>query len=345
MSKLNAFLQRDISVLGRQKQKKLSLVRQRKVIELFNNLFASGFHLGEIVDFLKRSQLLADQYTQVLSNGLLAGKPFSSLLGDLRFSDAVVTQVALAEVHGNTSLSLSHIQSYLENVSKVRKKLIEVATYPIILLAFLLLIMLGLKNYLLPQLEEGNVATILIQHLPTICLSFCGLFFLAVLGGLIWYRRTNKIKAFSRLVALPFFGKLIQTYLTAYYAREWGSLIGQGLDMPQIVGLMQDQKSQLFREIGEDLERSLSDGYSFHSHIQTYGFFKRELSLMIEYGQVKSKLGSELSVYATECWEEFFTRVNRAMQLIQPLVFLFVALMVVLIYAAMLLPIYQNMEL
>ena len=26
---------------------------------------------------------------------------------------------------------------------------------------------------------------------------------------------------------------------------------------------------------------------------------------MIEYGQVKSKLGSELSVYATECWEEF----------------------------------------
>lgn len=114
----------------------------------------------------------------------------------------------------------------------------------------------------------------MIQHLPTIFLSFCGLFFLAVLGGLIWYHRTNKIKAFSRLVALPFFGKLIQTYLTAYYAREWGSLIGQGLDMPQIVGLMQDQKSQLFREIGEDLERSLSDGYSFHSHIQTYGFFQ-----------------------------------------------------------------------
>ncbi|QLL50490.1 type II secretion system F family protein [Streptococcus suis] len=285
-----AFLQQDISVLGRQKQKKLPLVRQRKVIELFNNLFASGFHLGEIVDFLKRSQLLADLYTQVLSDGLLAGKPFSSLLADLRFSDAVVTQVALAEVHGNTSLSLSHIQSYLENVSKVRKKLIEVATYPIILLGFLFLIMLGLKNYLLPQLEEGNAATMLINHLPTIFLSLCGLSLVAVLAGMVWFRKTNKIKAFSRLAALPFFGKLIQIYLTAYYAREWGSLI-------------------------------------------------------VEYGQVKSKLGGELTVYAAECWEDFFSRVNRAMQLIQPLVFLFVALMVVLIYAAMLLPIYQNMEL
>ncbi|MCO8235670.1 MULTISPECIES: competence type IV pilus assembly protein ComGB [Streptococcus] len=345
MSKLIAFLQQDISVLGRQKQKKLPLARQRKVIELFNNLFASGFHLGEIVDFLKRSQLLADPYTQVLSDGLLAGEPFSSLLADLQFSDAVVTQVALAEVHGNTSLSLSHIQSYLENVSKVHKKLIEVATYPIILLGFLLLIMLGLKNYLLPQLEEGNAATMLINHLPTIFLSLCGLSLVAVLAGLVWFRKTNKIKVFSCLAALPFFGKLIQTYLTAYYAREWGSLIGQGLDLPQIVGLMQEQQSQLFREIGQDLEQSLSNGQSFHEHIKAYAFFKRELSLIVEYGQVKSKLGSELTVYAAECWEDFFSRVNRAMQLIQPLVFLFVALMVVLIYAAMLLPIYQNMEL
>ncbi|HFI0274264.1 TPA: competence type IV pilus assembly protein ComGB [Streptococcus suis] len=344
MNRLIAFLQQDISVLGRRRLKKLSLERQRKVIELFNNLFASGFHLGEIVDFLRRSQLLADQYTQILSDGLVAGKPFSSLLADLAFSDTVVTQVSLAEIHGNTSLSLQHIETYLSNLSKVRKKLIEVATYPVILLGFLVLIMLGLKNYLLPQLEEGNAATMLINHLPTIFLGLVLTILLCTLAGYIWYRRTAKITVFSRLSALPFFGKLIQTYLTAYYAREWGSLIGQGLDMQQVVRLMQEQQSQLFVEIGRDMAEALGNGQSFDQHIRSYPFFKRELSLIVEYGQVKSKLGSELAVYANECWEEFFSRVNRAMQLIQPLVFLFVALVVVLIYAAMLLPIYQNME-
>ncbi len=288
--------------------------------------------------------MLADSYTDVLQAGLLAGKPFSSLLADLNFSDSVVTQVALSEVHGNTGLSLSHIQSYLENVSKIRKKLIEVATYPVILLGFLILIMLGLKNYLLPQLEEGNLATSLINHLPTIFLVGVGLVLLGIVLGMTWYKRTSKLKVFTLLTALPFFGKLIRTYLTAYYAREWGSLIGQGLDLPQIVGLMQEQPSQLFRELGQDLEGALSNGQDFHDRIQSYPFFKRELSLIVEYGQVKSKLGSELAVYAEECWEDFFSRVNRAMQLIQPLVFLFVALIVVLIYAAMLLPIYQNME-
>ena len=50
---------------------------------------------------------------------------------------------------------------------------------------------------------------------------------------------------------------------------------------------------------------------------------------MIEYGEVKSKLGSELEVYAEKTWEEFFLRINRAMNFIQPLVFIFVALVIV----------------
>lgn len=41
---------------------------------------------------------------------------------------------------------------------------------------------------------------------------------------------------------------------------------------------------------------------------------------------------------------DIFKRVHQAMNVIQPLVFVFVALMIVLLYAAMLLPIYQNME-
>lgn len=39
-----------------------------------------------------------------------------------------------------------------------------------------------------------------------------------------------------------------------------------------------------------------------------------------------------------------FTKLARATQLIQPVIFIFVALIIVMIYAAMLLPMYQNME-
>ncbi len=304
----------------------------------------SGFTLTEIVDFLERSHLLAQYYTQEMRSSLLAGENLASMMGRLGFSDDVVTQLALADIHGNTQGSLLKIESYLANLMTVKRKLLEVASYPIILLTFLILIMLGLRNYLLPQLEGTNLATRIINHFPMVFLT--GVLVLAlVILLLTWLqRRSRKISWYSHLAKLPLLGRFAKLYLTAYYAREWGNLIGQGVEMSQIVQLMQKQKSQLFQELGREMEDALLAGQEFHNKVLDYPFFLRELSLIIEYGQVKAKLGSELEVYAQETWDAFFSRVNRATQLIQPLVFILVALVIVMIYAAMLLPMYHNME-
>lgn len=266
------------------------------------------------------------------------------MMAGIGFSDAVTTQLSLAELHGNLALSLEKIGAYLENMRKVKKKLIEVSTYPLILLGFLVLIMLGLRNYLLPQMDAQNIGTQLISSFPQLFLVLGAGLVTFFLLGFLYYRKSGKINVFRTLSHLPFGKGMIQAYLTAYYAREWGNLIGQGLELSQIFSMMQDQKSQLFQEIGRDLALSLDRGQSFSETVRGYPFFKKELPLMIEYGEVKSKLGSELEIYAEKTWEDFFRRVHKAMNVIQPLVFVFVALVIVLLYAAMLLPIYQNME-
>ena len=212
------------------------------------------------------------------------------------------------------------------------------------LLGFLVLIMMGLRNYLLPQLSSQNFATQLIGHLPTIFLLTV-LMLLGLTGAIyLVFKGQKRIPVYSFLARFPFIGSFVRIYLTAYYAREWGNMIGQGLELSQIFQIMQEQRSVLFQEIGQDLGQALQNGQEFSDKIASYPFFKKELSLIIEYGEVKSKLGSELEIYALKTWEEFFSRVNRTMNLIQPLVFVFVALMIVLLYAAMLLPLYQNME-
>ena len=68
--------------------------------------------------------------------GLAQGKSFSEMMGHLGFSSAIVTQLSLAEVHGNLHLSLGKIEEYLDNLAKVKKKLIEVATYPLYFACF-----------------------------------------------------------------------------------------------------------------------------------------------------------------------------------------------------------------
>ena len=44
----------------------------------------------------------------------------------------------------------------------------------------------------------------------------------------------------------PFIGQTVRLYMTAYYAREWGNLLGQGIDLLDLVALMKEQKSKLF---------------------------------------------------------------------------------------------------
>ena len=83
-------------------------------------------------------------------------------------------------------------------------------------------------------------------------------------------------------------------------------MISQGMELTQIFQMMQEQGSQLFKEIGQDLAQALQNGQEFSQTIGTYPFFRKELSLIIEYGEVKSKLGSELEIYAEKTWEAFF---------------------------------------
>ena len=87
--------------------KKLSTPKQKKIIELFYNLFSSGFHLAEIVDFLRRSALLEEVYVTEMRAGLSAGQSFSEIVSRLGFSDSVVTQLSLSEYFLHISIASS----------------------------------------------------------------------------------------------------------------------------------------------------------------------------------------------------------------------------------------------
>lgn len=318
------------------------------MIQLFKQLLTAGFTLTEIVAFLERSQLLKETIIQQMKDSLLRGERMDQMFAAIGFSDNIVTQLALADKHGDLLGSLAKIEIYMKRLAKVRRKLMEVATYPVLLLGFLVLIMLGLKNYLLPQLLEAegqsNWAVQVVQIFPQL---FLGSLLVSLVIGIllfIWIRRQPALKLYKYLSRLPFVGQNVKLYLTAYYAREWGNLLGQGIDLLDLVVLMQEQKAKLFCEIGADLEQALMIGQGLPERVATYPFFNKELSLIIAYGEANARLGQELEVYAEEVWQAFFSRLNKATTFVQPLIFIVVAVVIVMIYAAMLLPMYQNME-
>lgn len=58
---------------------------------------------------------------------------------------------------------------------------------------------------------------------------------------------------FTFLVKLPLIHSFIRLYLTAYFAREWGNLIAQGVELRQIINLMKKQKVEFFQKLARIL--------------------------------------------------------------------------------------------
>lgn len=89
----------------------------------------------------------------------------------------------------------------------------------------------------------------------------------------LWVKRQSALVFYRRMAKIPFIGQTVRLYTTAYYAREWGNLLGQGVDLLDLVALMQEQKSKLFRELGADLEEALMLGQSFPERIASHPLF------------------------------------------------------------------------
>lgn len=322
----------------------MGLQQELKIIQLFHNLFATGFHLGEALDFLDHSGLLAKELVDRMRKGMRSGQSFSSILGQLGFSGTVVSQLALAELHGNMLDSLAQLEGHLQSLIQVRRKLVAVGTYPLLLLGFLMLIILGLRSYVLPEIDQSNQWTRLVEIFPLCFVALLVCLGLGLGGLVLLYRQQKRLEFFRMLVTCPGLRGFVQAYLSASLAREWACLFGQGLALAEIVELMRRQESVFLAELGADLDQALNGGVSLAQQIRTYPFLRKELALMIEYGEFKSRLGQELALYSRKTWEDFFHRLFRLMDLIQPCVFVLVAFLILLLYAAMLLPIYQNLE-
>lgn len=335
-------MNQDISLNKKFKQKKLSTKKQYQLVQLLHNLTSSGFNLTEVVAFLDKGNILEDCFLMVIKTSLLGGNSLAYMIEQLGYPDSIVTQISLADIHGNTSGCLEKVVYYLEHMTQVKKKTIEVITYPIILMCFLIAIMFGLRQYLLPQMEQNSYLTHFISYFPLLCLVF--LISLGIMTFLlvIRWRRKSQLQQLKQFSRIPILKEFIRLYTTAYFASEWGNLMEQGLELSSIVNIMSSEKSLLVREIGQEMKLHFLEGGVLHEKVLDYPFFQKELSLMIEYGDIKAKLGQELEIYAKLIWERFFSKLLQATQLIQPIIFLIVALIIVLIYAAMLLPMYHS---
>jgi competence protein ComGB len=225
-------------------------------------------------------------------------------------------------------------------------------------LSFFLMIMLSVFNLiLLPQFEmmysslRSTAPPLTEQILVAIKLLpyFIYIIFLIVITGfslyIFYFRKLPPTQKVKIMIRIP----LMETFLilkhSHYFSAQLSGLLHGGLSVHEALTIMMKQKYHpFFQYEAARIERQLIAGEPLQSIIDKSGYYEKELSYIITHGQANGNLANELGDYSELIIEKVEQKIKRMLFVIQPILFTCLGVIVILMYLAMIMPMFQMMN-
>ncbi|HDR4436423.1 competence protein ComG [Bacillus thuringiensis serovar brasilensis] len=335
-----------------------SLSDQVILLKRLGELLEKGYSLLQALEFL-RFQLPLEKKVQLqrMIDGLKDGKSLHDSFHQLKFHQEMLSYLFYAEQHGDISFALQQGSALLYKKDKYRKDMIKIMQYPMFLVIFLIIMILIFNRILLPQVDMvyssfGSTAPLFteqilstIKLLPYLIIST--LFIIMIVFGvyIVYFRKLPHMKQVKIILRIP----LVKTFLilkhSHYFATQLSDLLHGGLSVLEALTIMMEQKYHPFfqYEAGR-IERQLIAGEPLQSIIAKSGYYEEELSYIITHGQANGNLAIELGDYSDLIMEKMEQKMKRMLVIIQPILFTCIGGIVVLMYLAMIMPMFQMMN-
>ncbi|MDD5165920.1 MAG: type II secretion system F family protein [Candidatus Omnitrophica bacterium] len=275
------------------------------------------------------------------------------------FSDLWVNIVESGEASGSLAVVLNRLASYLERNASFRRKIISALIYPLILLAAGTGALLFLTIKIIPtfaQLFEGFKMKLPFLTLVLIRVSFfIRNYFLILVGivliGLFLLKRfistPNGRRKFEKLkFNLPLFGDFFRVLIIERFSSEMSTLVESGVPILYSLEITEHSVDNLIMaDIVRKIKEDVREGKSLSRALERYGFFDPMVVQMISIGEEIGELSNmfkRLNVFYQEYVETFLTRFTA---LFEPIMLLFMALVIGTMVIGMFLPIFQIAQL
>lgn len=332
-------------------QNKLKIEVQVKFMKMLSELLDEGFSMKDALDFLTLIFDPDKRWIPLIKQRLEAGDRLDQGMGEAGFPKWITSQIFLSQEHGLLATSLLSASDQLENERKKKKELFSLLHYPLFLTVFLVGMLLAVRFILLPNFSayqggsNTSIAILFVYYFPHLFLTF-----LTLLLCLVWRFRKYQFahsatETASKTASFPFIGTLFQDFYTYRFTLEWSAMMKSGLQMQEITQIMQyPEVSPLVQEIGKRLDAYYQKGESTPEIIAPLSFLSPQLTYMIQHGESTGNLAKELEIFSKTTFEQLNQKLDNIFKWVQPILFIFIGFIIVNIYAAMLIPMFDMME-
>jgi len=271
------------------------------------------------------------------------------------FPEIYTTSLLAGEKSGNLEEVLSRYISYQRTALTVKKKLLASLVYPALLVVMVFILLSFLVTYVIPNFAD--LYRTMSEDLPpltVLLISFSDAFrqywiiMIAVLTGLSlgiwgWSQTAAGGQAVDRMKAkMPLAGVIWTKYQVAQFCRILSTLIAGGIPLVQALETAkQSVVSPLLRHSLEVATRQVEEGKPLWEGLSQSGFFPGLAIEMIQVGESSGALSPMLAGVSDFYEEDVSTVLAALLSLIEPVILIFMGLVVAFVLVALYLPIFS----
>ncbi len=273
------------------------------------------------------------------------------------FGDFAVNLIRVGESSGILGKNLNYLADELKKKSDLRRKAIGSLIYPIFITIATLLLTALLTVFIFPKILPIFSSMNVTLPLSTKILIFISKFLqdhgLALAGVIVvlaivyatLHRKVAPFRFFMDRVMLrmPIMGNMMQQYNMANFSRTLGLLLKSGVPVMQSVAVVGDAtRNMVYRRECYALAKRIEQGEQLSKYLKERGSkFPSILAHMVAVGEKTGKLSDTL-LYLSEYYEtEVDERTKNLSHTIEPVLMIFLGVMVGFVAVSVISPIYQ----
>lgn len=291
-----------------------------------------------------------------LADAVQGGSTFSESMAQHPkiFNKLYINMVKAGELGGVLELVLNRLAEFQEKAQKIKNKVMSAMAYPVVVLVIAVLIMAFLLAFIVPKFEQIFNDMLNGQQLPALtqvvinaskALTQNGILIIAgIVAIVIAYKfiaRTAKGRTMIDRIMLraPLFGDLTRKSSISRFSRTLGTLVTSGVPILQALNITRDTAGNtVVADAVTKVHDAVKEGESIVAPLEASGVFPPMVISMVDVGEETGQLPEMLLKIAEVYDDEVDNAVEGLTSMLEPIMIVFLALIVGTIVIALFLP-------
>ena len=325
----------------------------------FSTMIDAGLPLVQCLNILaeqSESKNLRD-VTNRIARDVEAGSSLADAFGKhpRTFDDLFTNMIEVGESGGILDVVLQRLSVYIEKAAALRRKVKAAMIYPLTIVSVALIVVIFMLTFVIPTFAsmfknlgaDLPLPTKIVLWLSNFVQSYILLILAALAAGIYALRRYYKTEAGQMMIdalllRLPVFGVLIRKVAVARFTRTLGTLISSGV--PILEGLRITARTAGNKVVEKAVLTTravVTAGGTITEPLKTSTVFPPMVIQMINVGEQTGALDAMLGKIADFYDDEVDTAVGALTALLEPLMIVFLGVVIGGLVVAMYLPIFR----